>query len=211
MFKKWWNGQTPFLRWVIRSLIILVLFTVFIILVMPRRTPTPTKVTVIVSAVVLSGALGLGGRKAFGTTSSREDTLDDENEDVSGEILPAMHSAAPDRTAHRRYNSPDMPDEPTGEAPYMPAILDYWSVLSLPGDDFTVIDVETTGLDPETNDFVELGAIRYRRRKPVEEYHTYVRPLGRISSEAEAKHHITWEDVEDAPSFREVFSDFLDF
>lgn len=188
--KSWWDNLTPFVKWIIRTLVMLIVFVPVILLVLPRQTPTATKVTLLISVIIISAILGRGSKKVFGSIldhATQPLSLDDPELEGSLSTMP-------------KHN-----------APYMPAILDYWSTLSLPGDDFTVIDVETTGLDPEINDFVELGAIRYRHRKPVDEYHTYVRPLGCIGQEAEEKHHITWEDVADAPLFSDVCSDFLDF
>lgn len=49
------------------------------------------------------------------------------------------------------------------------------SLLELP-DDYTVIDIETTGLDAYYDDIIEIGCIRYRNNAPTEQFHTFLRP-----------------------------------
>lgn len=50
------------------------------------------------------------------------------------------------------------------------------SLIAFP-DDFTVIDIETTGLDPEVCEILEIGAVRVRNGKPVEQFHSFVYPI----------------------------------
>ena len=42
--------------------------------------------------------------------------------------------------------------------------------------DFVAIDLETTGLSPYDNKIIELGAVRYRDGKPVDQYNTLINP-----------------------------------
>jgi DNA polymerase III epsilon subunit-like protein len=69
---------------------------------------------------------------------------------------------------------------------------------------FVLLDLETTGL---TNDptvaIVEVGILSHRDEVLLE---TFVNPERRIPSAAQAVHGITDEDVADAPSFREIYS-----
>ena len=48
-------------------------------------------------------------------------------------------------------------------------------------DDYTVVDIETTGLSPAGSEIIEISAIKYRERTAVSEFSTLVRPKGRIS------------------------------
>ena len=48
-------------------------------------------------------------------------------------------------------------------------------------DDYTVVDIETTGLSPAGSEIIEISAIKYRASTAVSEFSTLVRPKGRIS------------------------------
>lgn len=48
-------------------------------------------------------------------------------------------------------------------------------------DDYTVVDIETTGLSPEGSEIIEISAIKYRARAAVNQFSTLVKPKGRIS------------------------------
>lgn len=50
------------------------------------------------------------------------------------------------------------------------------SLIDFP-ENFSVIDIETTGLDPESCEILEVGAIRIRDGKPVAQYHSFVYPI----------------------------------
>ena len=39
-----------------------------------------------------------------------------------------------------------------------------------------VVDLETTGLDPEADDIIEIGAVRFRRDTIIDEFQTFVKP-----------------------------------
>lgn len=45
-------------------------------------------------------------------------------------------------------------------------------------DDFVVVDIETTGTDPAVDQIVQIAAVRFRSREPLEGYVRYVRPVG---------------------------------
>lgn len=100
---------------------------------------------------------------------------------------------------------------PTGPAPYRPLNSRYWETVDIPEGDFTVIDVETTGLDPRCDDILEIGAIRYRGWVENARYQSYICPLGNLNPEAQRRNHITWEDVSSAPLLSEEFPNFFEF
>lgn len=50
------------------------------------------------------------------------------------------------------------------------------SLIDFPND-FTLIDIETTGLDPASCEILEVGAIRVRSGEPIDQYHSFVYPI----------------------------------
>lgn len=76
---------------------------------------------------------------------------------------------------------------------------DYTKVRKLVKD-FTVLDFETTGLDPLDDNIIQIGAVRYRDFEIVDTYYTYINPFIEISSTITRITGITDEDVESAPS-----------
>lgn len=82
-----------------------------------------------------------------------------------------------------------------------------------------VFDLETTGLSPERDGIVEIGALRIVDGQVAGhlKYETLVRPtdadgrLIRIPWSAQKVHGISDEMVRDAPTIREVLPAFLDF
>ena len=77
--------------------------------------------------------------------------------------------------------------------------------------DYVVFDLETTGVRPNTDEIIEISAIRVRGHEPVEEYSTLVYPGRHIPAAATAVNHITDEMVKDAPALAEALEGFLDF
>jgi DNA polymerase-3 subunit epsilon len=70
---------------------------------------------------------------------------------------------------------------------------------------YAVVDVETTGTDPETDEIVSLAVVRLDPAGvETERFATLVRPTRPIPAEATAVHGITDADVADAPSLAEV-------
>ena len=77
--------------------------------------------------------------------------------------------------------------------------------------DFTVVDIETTGKDRQSCEIVEIAAVRVRNGKQVAEWHTRVKPRVPIELGAYNTHHISEEDVKDAPYFEQIWPGFRDF
>jgi DNA polymerase III epsilon subunit family exonuclease len=69
--------------------------------------------------------------------------------------------------------------------------------------DFTVVDVETTTNVVEKAEVVEIAAVRVRDRMIVDEFRSFVRPVGPMG--AVEIHGITDADVADAPAFADVW------
>lgn len=84
------------------------------------------------------------------------------------------------------------------------------SLLTFP-DDFTIIDLETTGLDPTFDEIIEVGAIRVRNGDVTDTFSSLVKPEKEVDAFITEITGITNEMLADAPSISEIFSDFLSF
>jgi superfamily I DNA/RNA helicase len=77
--------------------------------------------------------------------------------------------------------------------------------------DFVTVDLETTDRDTSTCDIVELGAVRVRDGKVVDEYHQLVRPRVAMTEGARRTHGITDEELRDQPTLDQIWPAFLEF
>ena len=84
------------------------------------------------------------------------------------------------------------------------------SLVCLPKD-YTVIDLETTGLSPRCDEIIELAAIRVRDGEIQDSYQQLVKPMGGISEFISSITNITNEMVADAPNIEDVLSEYLGF
>jgi len=88
------------------------------------------------------------------------------------------------------------------------SVLDFVAKVKA-GDEFVVVDTETTGTDPKTADLVEIAAIRIKAGTIVDRWSTLVNP-GR-SIVGNQMHGITDKDVKGAPSPKEAAETFIAF
>ncbi len=77
--------------------------------------------------------------------------------------------------------------------------------------DYTAFDIETTDLDVDGAEIVEIGAVRVRGGREVDRFHTLVRPSGRIAPGAQHIHGISAAKVAGAPRFGEIYPEFQAF
>lgn len=77
--------------------------------------------------------------------------------------------------------------------------------------DFTVIDVETTGLSPNSDAIIQLSAVRYIDHKEHDSYSTYINPQRHIPSKVTELTGIDDAMVADAPIFSQVSDSFFRF
>ena len=77
--------------------------------------------------------------------------------------------------------------------------------------DYTVFDLETTGVSPQTDKVIEISAIKVRNEQAVGEFSSLVNPMRSIPYGATRVNGITDEMVADKPVFEKVLGDFLDF
>ncbi len=77
--------------------------------------------------------------------------------------------------------------------------------------DYTVVDLETTGLNPSYSDIIEVGAIRVRNDEIVYTYQQLINPGYSIPSYITNLTGITNEMLYNAPSFDDVADEILEF
>lgn len=76
---------------------------------------------------------------------------------------------------------------------------------------FIVLDLETTGLDPQLEGILEIAAIRLEAGVETAHFHQLVDPGIEISPASQAIHGITAEMIAGAPSVPDALPDFLAF
>ncbi|MBR5442206.1 MAG: hypothetical protein IKV44_04565, partial [Clostridia bacterium] len=84
------------------------------------------------------------------------------------------------------------------------------SVIAFPCD-YTVLDLETTGLNPKTDLIIEFAAVKVRGGKVVDTFQSLCDPGFPIPPQIEMITGITTEMVRNAPNPRSVLPDFLAF
>jgi len=76
---------------------------------------------------------------------------------------------------------------------------------------FIILDIETTGLSPFTDEICEISALKTKNFVIQETFHTLVKPKNKIPEEVIKIHGITDELVKNAPSIEEVLPKLLEF
>jgi DNA polymerase-3 subunit alpha (Gram-positive type) len=74
------------------------------------------------------------------------------------------------------------------------------------------LDLETTGLDVVTGDTIcEIGALKINQRQITDKFVTLVNPQKPISAEAFRVHKISFDQLKDAPYFKDIAAGFCRF
>jgi DNA polymerase III epsilon subunit family exonuclease len=76
---------------------------------------------------------------------------------------------------------------------------------------FVAFDTETTGVNPKKDRMVEVAAVKYRDGEILEERTWLINPEKKIPFWAERVHGISDKMVKDAPTFAEIYPEFLEF
>ena len=84
------------------------------------------------------------------------------------------------------------------------------SIIAFP-ENYTVLDLETTGLDPEKELIIEFAAVKVRNGEVVDTFQKLCDPGFPIPPVIEALTGITTEMVRCCPNPRSILPDFLDF
>ena len=77
--------------------------------------------------------------------------------------------------------------------------------------DYVVFDLETTGVNPERDDIIEISAVKVCGHVITEEYSTLVNPGRHIPAGATAVNGITDDMVADAPDIGTAIAGFAEF
>lgn len=78
-------------------------------------------------------------------------------------------------------------------------------------DSFLCLDCETTGLEPEKDQIIEIAIVRFTFEKRLDTFETLIDPLCTISEASIAIHHITDDMVKGKPTIQEVLPQILTF
>lgn len=76
---------------------------------------------------------------------------------------------------------------------------------------YTVVDIETTGLDPKRDKITEIGAIRVENGKAADSFHALVNPGRKLEERIASLTGLTDEALGEAPFIRDVIGGFLEF
>jgi DNA polymerase-3 subunit epsilon len=76
-------------------------------------------------------------------------------------------------------------------------------------DDFIVIDVETTGLDPNKDEIIEIALVRYLNGEKIDSFTTLIKPYQKIPYQATVINGITNAMVKKSPTSDMVIDDIL--
>ncbi len=83
-------------------------------------------------------------------------------------------------------------------------------LLQLP-DDYTVLDLETTGISFEKDSIIEIGAIKVRKQKPIQKFTTLIHTTTTLEPRIEDLTGIQSAMLSTAPSFLMIAQDLWDF
>lgn len=73
------------------------------------------------------------------------------------------------------------------------------------------LDIETTDLDPQKGEIIELAAVKFRAGKIIKKFQSLVKPQGKIPRVVQGITGITDQDVSEAPSLGQVKEEFTKF
>ena len=76
---------------------------------------------------------------------------------------------------------------------------------------FTAFDTETTGLHPEENNVIEIGAVKFDADGILDRFEFLINPNCHIPEEVSKVNHITDSMVEGCPTIEKVLPDFIKF
>ena len=84
-------------------------------------------------------------------------------------------------------------------------------LLNVYPDDYTVVDIETTGLDPISCKIIEISAVKYRCNRKVDEYVTFISIDEKVPDRITKLTGITNDMFRGAPKAAEALSGFINF
>ena len=78
-------------------------------------------------------------------------------------------------------------------------------------DDYVLVDIETTGLSPQKDDIIEIGAVKVKDNKIVDEFQTLIKTDRKLSNTIVNLTGITNEMLDKGEEISKVMEDFLEF
>ncbi len=76
---------------------------------------------------------------------------------------------------------------------------------------YVVFDLETTGLNPQKDEIIEIGAVKFKEGEIIDEFSSFIKPKSKIPQKITKITGITEDMVSEAPSQNKVLSQFYDF
>jgi len=77
--------------------------------------------------------------------------------------------------------------------------------------EFVAIDIETTGLNSEWDEIIQIAAIRFKGDEVINQFVSLVKPKGKVPKFIEHLTHISPQELKTAPPIKEVLQDFSNF
>lgn len=77
--------------------------------------------------------------------------------------------------------------------------------------DYTVIDLETTGINTKTCEIIEISAVKVRNGKIIDTYTSLIKPNAKVSPKITEITGITNEMLENSPKINDKLQEYLDF
>lgn len=77
--------------------------------------------------------------------------------------------------------------------------------------DFVALDIETTGLNFEKDEIIEIAAIRFSKGKIIDSFQSFVKPLKPVPKFIQHLTHINADMLSKAPSIDKVLSELLEY
>jgi len=84
-------------------------------------------------------------------------------------------------------------------------------VFELERENYIIVDIETTGLDPATHEIIEIGALKIVDLEIKDVFNTLIKPRGIVTPQIEALTGISPDMLVDQPSFQQIAPNFLKF
>ena len=70
--------------------------------------------------------------------------------------------------------------------------------------EWIALDLETTGLSPVKDEIIEIGAVKFRDRKRIEDFSSFVKPSQKLGNFVKTLTGIQQSDVDRAPDVKSV-------
>lgn len=83
--------------------------------------------------------------------------------------------------------------------------------MTLMPDNYTIIDIETTGLSPSCDEIIELSGLKIRDNRVIKEFSSLVNPKREISDFITNLTGIKSSMLDKAPDIKTVLPEFIDF